>query len=63
MRLTGTLFLSVATATMTTLAAAQEAGFSQRMIDRMCSLNKQPVDENPGVDRLSRRLNLTDARR
>jgi LTXXQ motif family protein len=63
MRLAGTVFLSIAIATMATPMAAQEPGFAQRMIDRMCNLTKQPVDENRGVERLSHRLNLTDAQK
>jgi hypothetical protein len=63
MRLAGTIFLSLAMATIATPMAAQEPGFEQRMIDRICNLSNQPVDMARGVDRLSRRLNLTDAQK
>jgi hypothetical protein len=63
MRLAGTIFLSIAMTAIATPMAAQEPRFEQRMIDRMCNLNKQPMDETRGVDRLSRRLNLTDAQK
>jgi hypothetical protein len=63
MRLAATVFLGAAIAAIATPMAAQEPGFEQRMIDRMCASNKQPVDETRGIDRLSRRLNLTDAQK
>jgi len=68
MRLAGTLSLStaiasIAIATMATPLVAQEPGFEQRMIDRMCNLEKQAVEAGRGVERLSRHLNLTDAQK
>jgi hypothetical protein len=62
LRVVGVILLGIGVATIAAPLAAQESGFQRRMIERMCSDDKV-MDENRGIDRLSRRLNLTDAQK
>jgi hypothetical protein len=53
------IFFSVSIGATAAPLQAQESGFEQRIFDRICSQDK-PVDDNRSIDRLTRRLNLTD---
>jgi hypothetical protein len=55
----GIILFSVSIAATAVPLQAQESGFEQRMFDRICSQDK-PVDDSRSVDRLTRRLDLTD---
>ena len=55
----GIIFFSISIATMAMPLQAQESAFAQRMYDRICGQDK-PIDDSRSVDRLTRRLNLTD---
>jgi hypothetical protein len=55
----GIIFFSVSIVATAVPLQAQESGFEQRMFDRICGQDK-PIDDSRSVDRLTRRLNLTD---